>query len=59
MPESVLLMFSSRSFSVSDLIPLSFITNKHRKGEIEKGSDLCEVIIYQMPGRGLELQVPD
>lgn len=52
-------MFSSRSFSVSDLIPLSLITNKHRKAEIEKGSDLCEVTIYQMPGRGLELQVPD
>ena len=59
MSESVLLMFSSRSFSVSDIIPLSFITNKHRKGEIEKGSDLCEVTIYQMPGKGVELKVPD
>ena len=52
-------MFSSRSFSVSDLIPLSLITNKHRKAEIEKRSDLCEVTVCQMPGRGLGLQVPD
>lgn len=38
---------------------VQFFTNKYGKGEVDKGSDLLEVVFYQMPERGLELWIPD